>query len=155
MLILLIFNQVFRREFFEGFEVEGTFLVHAFVDVEMLTVFLLDKDAPAIRAYKRTDFEVCFILIESESADFTQELAASSGIVVDICMRGATTLADSIRRDRVVSSWIHGFEILSVLGLILMEQLFVVEFLRLLNDRESVHGKLIVLGACKIVFWRF
>lgn len=138
MLILLIFSQFFRRELFEGIEVEGTFLVNAFMDVEMLTVLLFNKDVSAVRAYKSTDFKVFFILVEPETTDFTQELTTATCIVVEVVMGCTTTMAYTIRGYRLSTTGFDRLEILSVLYSVLLKQKDVIKLFRLLDD-----GKLI------------
>jgi len=50
MLIQLVFSQIFRRQLFEGIQIEGTILVDAFMDVKVFAILLFNKSMSAVRA---------------------------------------------------------------------------------------------------------
>ncbi len=154
ILILLIFREVFRRKLPECVKVERAVFVDTLVDIEMFAVLLLDKYMPAEWTCEGSDLKISLILIEQKIADFAKELAAASGIVVEICVRGAATGAESIGWYRVVSPGFYRLQFFAVHGLVIVEQLLVVKFLHLFNDREPVYSELIVLRACKIKLWK-
>jgi hypothetical protein len=154
ILILLIFRKVFRRKLPECVKVERAVFIDALADIEMLAVPPFDKDMPTEWAYESSDLKIGFILIEQKITDFAKELAVASGIVVEICVRGAATGAESIGRYRVVSPGFYRLQFLGVHGLVIAEQLLVVKFLHLFNYRKLVYSELIVLGACKIKLWK-
>jgi len=154
ILILLIFRKVFRREFFEGIKVERAVFIDTLVNIEMFAVLLFHKGMSTERAYISNNFEISFVPAKPHLADFAKELTAASGIVVEICVRGVATRAGSVVRYRVVSPGFYRLQFLAVYVLVIPEQLPVIKFLHLFDDREPVHSELIVLGACKIKLWK-
>lgn len=124
------------------------------MNVEVFAVLLLDKDMPAVRAYKGTNFEVGFILFEPQSTNLTDELATAPGVVIEISMGCAATLAYSISRNRVVAASLYRFEILIVLCFVVSKQEYVIKPFRLLDDRKFVNSKFTVLGTRNVVLGR-
>ena len=153
MLVLPIFGKVFRGQLFEIIEIEYTVLVDAFVDVEMLAVLLFDKYMPAVRAYKGTYFKVCLVPVEPEAANFAHVLTSATSVVIEVVVRSIAAMAYCTDRDWVTATRLDRLEIFAMAGFVFGEKNFVVEPLRLLNDREFINRELIVLRACGIVLW--
>jgi hypothetical protein len=113
----------------------------------MLAILLLDEDVAAVGTYKGTNFEVSLILVEPESANLAHALASSPSIVIEVIMGCTTAVAHCTSRDRVAATGLDWLEVLAVFGFIFSKQSFVIQSLRLLDDRELVNGKLVVLRA--------
>jgi len=62
-------------------------------------------------------------------------------------------MAHCTDRDWVTATRLNRLEIFAMAGFVFGEKNFVVEPLRLLNDREFINRELIVLRACGIVLW--
>ena len=157
VLVLLIFGSFLWRQPVDISEVERTFLVDTLVDVEVLTVFLLDKNVAAVRADKSTDFEIGLILIEPEFTDLANQLTASAGVVVNIFMRCSATMTHNIIRNGVDTTRFDRFKIFAVLGFILSKQRFIIKPLGLFDYGEFVHSEFVVFRAfyiiLRLIYW--
>jgi hypothetical protein len=66
-------------------------------------------------------------------------------------MRSSTVRAGAIRRNRILPTGVNRLEALAMLGVVFLQQKYVVQRFNLLDDWQFVNSKLIVLGACSIV----
>ena len=153
MIVLLIFGIVLRGQLFEIIEIEYTVFIDAFVDVEVLAVLLFDKYMPAVRAYKGTYLKVSLVLVEPEAANLAHVLTSAASVVIEVVMRSIAAMAYCTDSDRVTATRFDRFEIFAMAGFVFGEKNFVVELLRLLNNREFINRELIVLRTCGIVLW--
>jgi allophanate hydrolase subunit 2 len=85
------------------------------VDVEVLTVFLLNKGMPTVRAKEHNRLGIGLILDEPQGADFAYKLAAASGIVVEVYMGSTATWTYGISRNRILAAGFYRFKLLAVL----------------------------------------
>ena len=87
-----------------------------------------------VRAQQSNRLKISFTLAKSVIANFAQELAAASGIIVDVCMWCATVRTGAIRRNGVLPAGVDRFETLTMLDLLFFQQKYVVQGLNLLDD---------------------
>ena len=151
VLVLLVFGLFLGRQPIDISEVERAFLVDTLVDVEVLTVFLLDKNMAAVWADKSTNFEIGLVFVEPGFADLANQLTASTGVVVNIFMRCAATMAHNIFRNGVATTRFDRLKIFAVFGFIFSKQSFIIKPLGLLDYGEFVYRELVVFGAFYIV----
>jgi hypothetical protein len=59
--------------------------------------------------------------------DFTQQLPATAGIIIEVGMRGSTVWTDGIGRNRVLPTGVNRLEALTMLGLVFLHQKYVVQ----------------------------
>jgi len=104
ILVLLVFDKVFRGQLIEVIEIEYTVFVYAFVDIEVLAVLLLDKYMPAVRTYKCAYLKVGFVLVESESANLAHVLTSTTSVVIKVVMRSTAAMAYCTDRDWVTAT---------------------------------------------------
>ena len=72
-------------------------------------------------------------------------MPTSTGIVVDISLWRTAAWAYGISGNRLPTAGFDRFEVFAVLGFVLFKQQDIVHMLCLFDDRELVHGKLVVL----------
>ena len=122
MLVLLIFDPIFRREPVESIKIIGTVLIHAFVNIKMLTILLFLQSMITVGTDKDNRLEISLSPDKSVVTDFAQQLPAATGIIVEVGVRGATVRTDAIRRDRISPTGVDRLEALTVLGLVFLQQ---------------------------------
>jgi len=117
------------------------------VDVNLFPLLLLFQDSAAIRTYKGANFEIGLVLLKPQVTDFTQYLSTTTCIVViEIGVRGPTTVTDNIRGNRVFASRLNWFKLSTMFKRMFPPEILVIKLLWLLDVRKLVHSKLWYVG---------
>jgi len=96
MLVLPVFGKIFRRQLSEVVKVEGTVLVDALMNVEMLAVLLLDENVSAEWAIKDPRLRFRRAFKESIITDLVEELTSPASVVINVDRRSSAMRTDDI-----------------------------------------------------------
>jgi hypothetical protein len=104
------------------------------VNIEMLAILLFVQGMTTIRTYKSNWLEISLSFSKSVVTDFTQQLTATACIIVEVDMRSSTVRTDAIWRNRVLPTRVNRLEALAMIGLVFLQQKYVVQRLNLVDD---------------------
>jgi len=143
--------QVFRVDLAEVAEVERTLRIDALVDPEEPAVLLRDQGMVAVGTLQGEGLSGVSTGDESLPTDFTEIFATSTGVVVDILMRGTADRADSRFRNSPSIPSVDRFDRLLVLPLVVLEQELPVLFFKRDDERRLVNRELLVLRGTAVI----
>jgi len=151
---LISIRTIFGRYLTESVQIIWAVFIDTFVNSEMLAILLLLQSMPTIGTHEGNGLKTNLSPDKPVVTNFTQQLPAATGIIVEVGMRSTTIRAYAIGRDRVLPTRIDRLETLAVFNLVLLQQKDIVQGLKLLDDWKLINGKFVVLRACNIIPWR-
>jgi hypothetical protein len=148
LVLAVVFFQICLINLFQVVEIIGALGVHAFMDDEVLTVFLAGQRMGTVGALEREDPGKTVLVRRKPSAtDLAQELSGFTVISVQVGLGGLTEGAGTVFRDITFGAAPDRGDRLAVLPGVIAVEIFPVPVLMVVNDLwELVHLELLIFG---------
>ena len=149
--LTMFFFQVFRIDLAKVVDVERALRIDTLVDPEELAALLCDQGMVAVWALQGERLSGIGTSDESLPAYLAFIFAATTGVVVDVLMRGTAYRTDYGLRDSFSVPATDGLEQLFVLPFIVLEQELPVLFFKWDDDGRNIDSELLVLWRMAVI----
>jgi hypothetical protein len=133
-------------------QIVRTLRVDAFVDDEVLTVFLWNQGMGTVRALKSMLLgKAVFLRAEWSTTNFTKDLSFRTIILVEIRHRSFAARTGAFLRDITFGASVYGFNHFTVTELVVFQKPLIFNFLIIDDIWENIGFEFLVLGRMAII----